>query len=266
MAEDHARIQLRRQEPDLRALVRYVSEGEVLDAGPFRALVSRTTDWANLVMPVVTPTDAGDVAVAIQELQRRFAEYGRTPRVVFKEIFFLGLATLLEEAGLALSEREPLMLCTRASFHPSDNPDVSVRFLHSSDLDADLAAFKRIWSESLADGSWAPTGEALAEFRDEIEQHDQGGAALAFLDGRPVGTGFVAYHGEGCEIMRVATATAARRRRVGSTVTSFLVRSGFENGATIAWLTAASAGAQALYERIGFRGVGDELTFLVAES
>jgi ribosomal protein S18 acetylase RimI-like enzyme len=261
MADNEALRHLRRLEPDVATLAIQVPGAEVIDCGPFRALVSRTTGWANLAMPIRPPADLDEVTAAVKELRRRFAERGRTPRFLFKEPFFPGLASMLEQAELTLAEREPLMVCTPAGFQPSRNPNVSVRFLRAADPDTDLAAFQTIWSESLDDGSWVPTPDALAAFRAELDQ-PQHSAALASLGGRAVGTGFVASHGEGCEILRVATIPVARRRGVGATVSSSLVQTGFDGGATLAWLTAANAGAQALYERIGFRHVGDELTFV----
>ncbi|MGH2588273.1 MAG: GNAT family N-acetyltransferase [Dehalococcoidia bacterium] len=264
MKDDAALHHLRRLEPDLAALAVQVKGAEVIDCGPFRALVSRTTDWANLAMPILPSANLDEVTAAVEELCRRFAERGRTPRFLFKEPFFPGLASMLEQAGLVLVEREPLMVCTPVSFRPFRNPKVSVHFLRATDPDTDLAAFQTIWSESLDDGSWVPTPDALAAFRSELDQPLHR-AALASLGGRPVGTGFVASHGEGCEIMRVATIPAARRHGVGATVSSALVRAGFDGGATLAWLTATTAGARALYERVGFGNVGDELTFVARE-
>jgi ribosomal protein S18 acetylase RimI-like enzyme len=236
----------------------------VLDEGPFRAMLSPTTEWANMVMPVTNPSDVGEITGALAALRERFAEAGRTPRLLFKEPFFPGLAELLAGAGLLPTEREPLMICIPARFHPVSRPGVSVRLLDAADDDGVLATYQTIWSESLGDGTWRPTPEALAAFRTEIERHERGGTAIATLDGEHAGTGFVAVYGAGCEIMRVATAPWARRRGVGSAMSSFLVERGFAAGATLAWLTAATPQARLLYERIGFRYVGDELTYLLA--
>ena len=250
-------------EPDLASLVHLAEAACVLDCGPFRALLSPTTEWANLVMPLTNPSGIAEVTEALAVLRPRFAEAGRTPRLLFKEPFFPGLPDLLAGGGLLPSEREPLMICSPARFLPAVRPDVPVRFLHATDDDEDLAAYQTIWSQSLKDGSWRATAEAIAAFRAELGRHDRGGAALASLNGERVGAGFVALYGGGCEIMRVATVPAARRRGVGSAMSSFLVEQGFACGATIAWLTAASAEARSLYERIGFQYVGDELTYLL---
>jgi ribosomal protein S18 acetylase RimI-like enzyme len=255
--------QLRALEPDLASLVHLAEAAEVLDRGPFRALLSPTTEWANLVMPVSNSSSPTEVTDALAALGQRFAAAGRTPRLLFKEPFFPGLPELLAGAGLLPSEREPLMICSPVRFRPAVRPDVSVRFLRATDDDEDLAAYQTIWSQSLRDGSWQPTSEALAAFRTEIEHYQRGGAAIATLNGERAGTGFLVFHGSGCEVMRVATAPAARRRGVGSAMSSFLVEHGFAGGATIAWLAAASAEARSLYEQIGFRYVGDELTYLL---
>ena len=129
MTDDETLALLRRLEPDLSTLLPRVDNGELIDCGPFRALASRGTGWANLVMPTAAPTNGAAVVDAVDELRRRYAERGRTPRFVFKEPLFPALAAMLESAGLSLSEREPLMVCGPGDLRPSSRPGVSVRFL-----------------------------------------------------------------------------------------------------------------------------------------
>jgi predicted GNAT family acetyltransferase len=94
-----------------------------------------------------------------------------------------------------------------------------------------------------------------------VERVGGHGHALATLDGRPVGTGFISSSNRVGEIARVATVPAARRRGVAATLTSFMMRDRFERGDTLIWLSAADAPAQALYEKLGFRAAGDRVYF-----
>jgi hypothetical protein len=85
MTDDETLAQLRRLEPDLASLIALVDDGEVFDCGPFRAMMSLTTGWANLVRPVATPEHGDAVVAAVEEIRRRFAERGRPPRFLFRE-------------------------------------------------------------------------------------------------------------------------------------------------------------------------------------
>ncbi|MGI8554589.1 MAG: GNAT family N-acetyltransferase [Dehalococcoidia bacterium] len=253
--------QLRRLEPDIETLLGYAGQVEVIHRGPFYALLSRDTDWANFAVPEDPRAGATDTAGAVGDLRRLFAQHGRSLRFVFKQPLYPALAPLLEQEGLRLKQRQPLMICTPTSFRPLDNPDVSVRFLQVSDSDAALAAFQTIWSESLDDGSWRPTPEALSDFRAELTRGGNRSTALARHDGTPVGTGFIAYSKESFVLMRIATDPPARRMGAGAAMTTFLTREGFARGRTIGWLSAEDTRAQALYEKLGFSHAGDELSY-----
>jgi GNAT superfamily N-acetyltransferase len=251
---------VRRLEPDLATLVTFGDAIEVVTAGPFHALLSRQTDWANFVMPFDAQATATEVAEALRELRPRYAEAGRPLRVQFKQPLYPALAPMLEQAGMRLCGRERLMLCTRSRFRPMAAAAVQVRRMSASDPEHDSAAYQHIWSEALGDGSWRPTPEAITAFRTELEGQSHC-APLATLNGEPVGTGFAAVYGESAEIMRIATVPAARRRGVAASVTSFLVRHAFDAGATLAYLTTLNPDAERVYARLGFQVAGDELEY-----
>ncbi|MBV9278632.1 MAG: GNAT family N-acetyltransferase [Chloroflexi bacterium] len=256
--------QLRRLEPTdaffdtIRAL-----GDEVVPVGPFRAILDPRTDeiWASQAVPVEPLGSAAEAAEHVGALRRLFAARGRTTSVEFNEPLWPELPALLEGAGLVEYEREPLMLCTREGFRPYANPEATVRFLQPHDPDADLSAFQAIFFEVLVEKPWEETPERLDRFRAEVERVGGRGHALATLDGRPVGTGFISSSNHVGEIARVGTVPAARRRGVAATLTSFMMRDRFEHGDTLIWLSAADAPAQALYEKLGFRAAGDRVYF-----
>jgi ribosomal protein S18 acetylase RimI-like enzyme len=199
---------------------------------------------------------------AVAELRRLFAARGRPLVVEFNEPLFPRLPPLLERAGLVETVREPLMLCPVADFRPFNSPGVAVRFLEPDDPDEELRAFLTLFHENFGRDPDRVTPEAIARLRDEVARTGGRSAALARLDAKPAGTGFVAGYERGvCEITRVTTAPWARRRGVAATLTSFLIQSAVATGSDLAWLSARGPPAQALYAKLGFHRVGERLYY-----
>jgi ribosomal protein S18 acetylase RimI-like enzyme len=63
------------------------------------------------------------------------------------------------------------------------------------------------------------------------------------------------------EVGGVATPPQFRRRGIAAAVTAIVVAAAFEDGADIAWLTAAGGSAQGIYARAGFEVVGTLLAY-----
>ena len=80
--------------------------------------------------------------------------------------------------------------------------------------------------------------------------------ALAYLDGRPVGTGYsIRSDGRAGPCLYVAgvgVLPEARGRGIGAALTSWLIARGFERGATLAHLHPDDDAAVRLYARLGF--------------
>ena len=82
---------------------------------------------------------------------------------------------------------------------------------------------------------------------------------LAEADGQPVSTATAWLGDGGVGIFNVATPPEFRGRGYGRAVTASAVRSGFADGADIAWLQASPLG-EPVYRAMGFRQVD---TYLV---
>lgn len=253
---------LRAIEPDPTDLAAYADQAEVIDCPPFRALVSAATEWACFAVPVREPGESSQVAAAVNELHARFAPYGRQPRYIFKDALFPTLAPMLESAGLALHEREPLLVCLPERFVPVEQAAVRLTPLHPESSSADLDAYKRIWSDALDGGSWQPTASELTRFRSELVAQEHGLRLLAWFGGQPAGTGQLLIQSGAGVVQEIATRPDLRRRGIAATVTSGLTRSGFEQGASLVYLTAATPEAHALYKKLGYAYAGDEVTYV----
>jgi predicted GNAT family acetyltransferase len=61
----------------------------------------------------------------------------------------------------------------------------------------------------------------------------------------------------------MATLPEARRRGVAATLTTFMAQDRFGAGDTLVWLTAQTPPAKALYQKLGFRLIGERCYYRV---
>lgn len=141
-----------------------------------------------------------------------------------------------------------LMALTPVGFRPTPPPDgVTVRAARRDDLGAvlsvDTVAFEagvdveRPWMEPLL-------------------SHPSVVVALAELHGEPVGTGYAVLsrgRGGAClYVAGIAVLPQARRRGIGTAVSSWLTSGGVDAGAELVHLHPDTDSAAAIYERLGF--------------
>ncbi|MDQ3701991.1 MAG: GNAT family N-acetyltransferase [Chloroflexota bacterium] len=250
---------------------------ESVECGPFRALLDPSTDmvWLNYAVPIspgaLLPGPALETALA--DLRHAFQARGRRLRFEFTAGLWPTFPTLLEQAGLVLQARHPLMVCTPADFTPVRPPGVQARLLDGADRPA-LATFLTVRQQGFADlfapadlasASDPPQARAIDELRQELES-EQVRAALATVDGIPASAGVTAPLLGIAELAGVATVPQLRRRGGATALSSALVRDHFDRGGEIVWISAGDAIAQAVYERIGFRLVGARLNYIAPDA
>jgi GNAT superfamily N-acetyltransferase len=193
--------------------------------GPFRAIPGQTGALVgfNYALPV-DPLDA-KLPAAIGALRSLYRARREPLRLEFNEPTWPALAPALEGAGLILESRNPLMACEAEAFRPFAAPFVTVRFL-------------------AVDPRHSSTRRAVGGVGGQVA----GRASLGTVDGV-------------AELYGVVTDPPFRRRGVAATVCSALVTWLFEDGGTLVFLDAENPGAEALYRRLGFRRIGDRLTY-----
>jgi ribosomal protein S18 acetylase RimI-like enzyme len=193
--------------------------------GPFRAIPGQAGAMVgfNYALPV-DPLDAG-LPAAIGALRSLYRARREPLRLEFNEPTWPALGPALQRAGLMLESRNPLMTCEKGEFRPFMAPAVEVRFL-------------------AVDPRHASTRRAVGE----VDGRIAGRASLGTVDGV-------------AELYGVVTDPPFRRRGVAATVCSALIERLFEEGGTLVFLDAENPGAEALYARLGFRGIGDRLTY-----
>ena len=238
---------------------------EVVPVGPFTALLDRSTDmvWLNYAVPTGPLDDVNGVTGALQELGRVFSDRKRVLRFEFTGALWPELPAILEQAGLHLQAAHPLMLCTPADFTPVRAPSVRVHLLRASDDARTLATFSSVTQEGF--GMVEEPAPLSQEQLDQLRRDLEGGrirCALAWLEGEPAGAAATMRFEDVAELAGVATLPEKRRRGVAMSTSSVLVQDHFDRGGTVVWLSAGDAGAEAVYERIGFRVAGARLNYI----
>lgn len=239
---------------------------DVVRVGSFEALIDPSTDmtWLNYAVPIAPLGTKADVAESLGELRQVFATRQRTLRFEFTESLWPILPEALEQAGLQLEARQPMMLCTPSDFQPRQVSGVEVRLLAAADESKDLAAYLVLASLGFGmDDAVKPSIEEIDKLREDIRK-GRLCCAIADLDSTGAGVGCIIGLKEIGELAGVTTLSPWRRRGVASTLSSFLVQNHFHSGGELVWLSAGDAIAQATYARIGFRLVDSRLNYIDA--
>jgi ribosomal protein S18 acetylase RimI-like enzyme len=237
---------------------------EVARFGPFEALIDLGNDliWLNYAVPVGPLGDLGEARDALEGLKAHFRSRGRRPRFEFNAAPWPCLPDLLQSAGLALHDRQPMMVCTPAELRRPAAPGVAVLLLGAESPDADLLALWHIQAEAFGSSLGGPGAAQLMRAHDRL----RAGTlllALATLDGEPAGAGEILPDDTGvAELAGVATRVESRRRGVASALSAAITEAYFARGGQVAWLSAADSGAQAVYARVGYAPLDERLNYI----
>ena len=163
-----------------------------------------------------------------------------------------GWEPLLKDAGLSASEGSPEMAVQLGELLWSDPLPDGLTITYPA-----TAEERRVWVETVIAGFGIPP-EAIAPFVDVVEALKDilpMRYLLGWLDGRPVATVGVIEAAGAAGVYYVATLPEARRRGIAAALTREALRAARDSGVTVGILQASSMG-QPVYERLGFRVVG----------
>lgn len=209
-------------------LEKAATEAPVEVIRPFRAIPGPRGEVLGFdyALPV-DPVDVLDaeLPMAIRRLRARYRQLHHPLRIEFNDEIWPGLGSALEDQGLVLESRNPLMTCTPGGFRALTAPDVGLRFLDS-------------------DPRHPSTRRAAGELDGVVAGH----ASIGSIDGV-------------AELYAVVTDPSYRRRGVAATLCSALITRHFHDGGTLVFLDAENDGAVALYRRLGFLSIGSRLTY-----
>lgn len=236
---------------------------DVIDVGHFQALLNPSDDliWLNYAVPVAPIDDPQAIADDLKQLRRVFDRYRRKLRFEFSATLWPELPPLLEQAGLTLHARHPLMICTPGTLQPFAASGVTVRLLDATTPDDLLARALTIRDEGFGHTPAPPSAALVASFRALI-QAGRDLHALAFYHDSPAAVGSMTPIEGIAELTGVATRPALRRHGAAAALSAALTAEHFRLGGTLAWLSASDAIAQAVYTKVGYRLVDERLTYI----
>jgi ribosomal protein S18 acetylase RimI-like enzyme len=236
------------------------ADWHVVTAPPFRMATS-TVFGISEVAPVQSIDISTDITAALRRLVKEARGAGSRLGFAFNESLWPGLGRRLDAFGLVMEKREPLLACIPGTFRPASSPRVDTRFLNQADSRTEFDAFQSVVLAGQGEGYDVLSDAALARFREEVRSDGIFRAVIARVNGKPVGTGYAWCNLGRTEITRIHTLESARRQGVASAVMSELVGDAFKQCGDLVWLTASGTPAVALYEKLGFRRLGDRLFY-----
>jgi ribosomal protein S18 acetylase RimI-like enzyme len=227
-----------------------------VDDGPLRLFTRRGHGWPLYARPIPggDPISAADVD-RMRARQRALGVPEAFEWVVAQSPTMTDAVTA---TGLRVHVC-PLLVLAGEPQSPPLPPGCSARLL--GPFDADLAAAASALNAVAAAAFAAPvpgavTGAQLAALREDLAAGRV--ARLLVTDGDgAVAAGSVQRAGDVAELVGIGTAKRARRRGLGAAVTALLAKAAREAGATVVFLAAGDDTATRVYERVGFRRVGE---------
>jgi ribosomal protein S18 acetylase RimI-like enzyme len=226
------------------------------DLGPLRLFTRTGSGWPFYARPI--PGGAPVTRPDIERVRERQREL-RVP-----ESFEWVLAAAPSMAGAAEAADLGVTICPLLVLDGDPvparfPPGYAARLLGPADGDLQPALHALHSVAAAAFGAMpprAPSEAELAGFRADLAAGRIARALVVGPDG-PVAAGSAQRHGDVVELVGIGTAAAARGRGIGAAVTALLASAATAAGADLVFLAAGDAGAARVYERVGFRRVGE---------
>jgi predicted N-acetyltransferase YhbS len=227
-----------------------------LDDGPLRLFARDGPGWPFYARPVPGggPVRAADVSrVRARQRQLRVPESfewvpAATP----------SMAAAVDAAGLRVTHC-PLLVLDGEPVPVAFPPGYAGRLL--GPVDGDLPAASRALHAVVAQAFGFPppgtqSADELVALRTDLAEGRLARLLVTGPDG-PVAAGSAQRAGDVVELVGIGTLETARRRGLAAGVTAMLADAARAAGAEVVFLAAGDEGASRVYQRVGFRVVGD---------
>ena len=209
--------------------------------------------------------ELADWSEAVTQMVAAFASRGKRARLEYFHELHLGLADTLGAAGFKLDMSAPVMTLTPEALAAPPKPKGD--YFRLTPERKNLEDFLR--KQSVAYGG--SEGEGALEWLDNLQQGLQRGSVMAAglksqvkdqvkIQGGLVSGASIQIGGDAGELAGVWTSPSEQQRGVAFELCQRLLSDYFQAGHTLCWLSAA-AGAQRLYEKLGFQTVGTQLNY-----
>ncbi len=233
---------------------------------PFTAYLHPTEEliYFNYAIPDA-PVSARDAKAraALEGLKSTFHHHQRVPRFEWITEYAPSLDVLLAQAGFEEESRLPLMLCTPDTLvMPPTVEGLTITRLHADSTLADVIAHRRVGGLSFGHDTPAAMLEAQAPAALAGLRDSTAGRFLGWWEGEVVAVATYSAPNNGLtQLGGVGTLEAFRQRGIGAYLSAVATRTAFDNGVTLAILSAGNEGATRVYERIGYRASATALAY-----
>lgn len=234
---------------------------EAVAAPPFTYFFNPddASPWSNYAIPDQPVT--GDLTASLTALIAHFQARQRTPRFEFVEEFAPDLASALAACGFHEELRALLMVCMPDTYQPAPPvTGVTVTELTAAAPLSAIQEFLTVQRRSFGNNdASAVTAEDAQQFR---QRYQTVRLFAAYAEAQMVCVGCLqpAFHGV-TEIAGIATLRSFRRQGIATLLTDAAAQAAFAAGLEAVFLTAGSAEAGRVYERVGFRTIGSGLAY-----
>lgn len=235
------------------------SFGQATGVGPF-VITHDPVDplpWLNFAVPMRTIARE-DYDVAMPLLREHFVKINRTLRFEFFADTNAALAKFLKADGLKLQAKLPVMVCTK---HTRLDNDATVLRLTPSSSNGRLLGHLACMDSCAPPAAEIATEDRIEKLRDELAKPNT--RTIVFLDGiNVVGTASLLIGGRVAELIRVVTLPSHQKHGIAKALSNRLVNEFLAEGGSAVWLSAATDVARKVYEKVGFRHLGDQLNYI----
>jgi GNAT superfamily N-acetyltransferase len=230
---------------------------ESLIVGGFTLYLPMGTETGGVSLALPNQPDSALNPSVLERIEHIAAKRGHTVCFHWLDCYAPGLVASLNGAGYGVQESTPLLVCEPGQvISPATDPLEMVALSADSPLE-DVAENWNINARGFDPSATLAQPADVLDFRRILEKSR---AFTARLDGVGVSAGMYTDIHEGVtELVGIATLQAYRRRGFGGALAAFATQTAFADGATLAFLTAASEEASRVYQRVGFRPVGNLL-------
>ncbi len=240
---------------DVHAYLRAAGRDRAHRAGPFLAFFD--AEDPGLYRNYAVPDDGAVPTTSdVKALITAFTDRSRTPRLEYLPGICESVEPALKEAGFITEARLPVLTCPPGEvITPPLDEDLSV-FLATTDDHLRQAAS----AQNAAFGQEKTTDHDVTRLRRLLERGGLVALAVDTSTGMGVGGGQCGppLHGVS-ELAGIGVRTSHRRRGVAAALTALLTRACPDAGITTPFLTPADEAAGRVYQRAGYRTVGEML-------
>lgn len=217
--------------------------------------VGNETGGVGLALPN-QPDSALNPSV-LERIERIADKRGHTACFHWLDCYAPKLAEALGITGYAVRESTPLLVCEPGQVIVLPTEPLEMVTVSADSPSEDVAENWNINAQGFDPSAMPAQPADVLHFQRSLKKSR---AFTARLDGEGVSAGMYTDIIDGVtELVGIATLQAYRRRGFGGALTAFATRTAFADGATLAFLTAAGEEASRVYQRVGFRQVGELL-------